>query len=79
MKALLFAEGMRIFGRPRLMRQKRVQTFICLIWYYALFGTMLLNQYQAITHNEVIFIVFGRKLGNKTRKSMTDNEVFNYC
>lgn len=36
MKALLFAESMRFFGRPRVMRQKRVQTFLCLIWYYAL-------------------------------------------
>lgn len=36
MKALLFAEDMRFFGRPRVTRQKRVQTFLCLIWYYAL-------------------------------------------
>lgn len=40
---------------------------------------VLLNHYQANMHNEVIFIVFGRKLGNKPRKPMTDNEVFNYC
>lgn len=36
MKALLFAEGMRFFGRSRVMRQKRVKTFLCLIWYNAL-------------------------------------------
>lgn len=73
MKALLFSEGMRFFGRPRVMRKNELRHF------YVLFGTMLLNHYQANTHNEVIFIVFGRKLGNKTRKPMTDNEVFNYC
>lgn len=69
MKALLFAESMRFFGRPRVMRQKQVQTSL----------SYLVLCYQANTHNEVIFIVFGRKLGNKTRKPMTDNKVFNYC